>query len=73
MQYEARNIILSPKNEKIDFAVKCKIKRLQFEKKRPCVVSAVINESSRTALECALPCDYGANKRDNFQKRGYKI
>ena len=33
----------------------------------------VISESTRTALECALRCDYGGKKRDKFSKHGYKI
>ena len=37
------------------------------------IVSAVINESSRTTLERALSCDYSGKKTDNFLKRGFKI
>ena len=36
-------------------------------------VSIVISESTRTALECALRCDYSGKKTDKFSKHGYKI
>ena len=36
-------------------------------------MSIVISESTRTALECALRCDYSGKKTDKFLKCGYKI
>ena len=36
-------------------------------------MSTVINESSKTTLECALRCDYSGKETDKFSKRGYKI
>ena len=36
-------------------------------------MSIVISVSTRTALECALPCDYSGKKTDKFSKHGYKI
>ena len=33
----------------------------------------VISESTRTALEFALRCDYSGKKTDTFSKRGFKI
>ena len=36
-------------------------------------MSIVIIESSWTALECALHCDYSGKKTDKFPKHGYKI
>ena len=37
------------------------------------MVSIVLSESSRTALECALCCDSGAKDTFKFYKHGYKI
>jgi len=37
------------------------------------VVCTVINESSRTVLECALRCECRVKKQLNIYKRGYKI
>ena len=37
------------------------------------MVCAVINESSRTALECALRCECRAKNTLNLYKRGFKI
>ena len=36
-------------------------------------MSIVISESTRTALEYVLRCDYSGNKTDKFPKRGYEI
>ena len=33
----------------------------------------IISESTRTALECALRCDYGTRKTVIFLERDYKI
>ena len=31
------------------------------------------SESTKTALECVLRCDYSGKKTDKFSKRGFKI
>ena len=36
-------------------------------------MSMVISESTKTALECVLRCDYSGKKTDTFSKRGFKI
>ena len=36
-------------------------------------MSIVISESTRTALECVLRCDFSGKKTDKFSKRVYKI
>ena len=34
---------------------------------------SIVSESTKTALECVVRCDYSGKKTDKFSKRGFKI